>query len=385
MNSAGVRMTGKISALLLGMYVWQACSIYEHAFDPSSSAAARSGANSGQRLENGSLELNWHFPCDKDDADHTNGQSFYGDGYNWLDIQPLQRLQFQITGRACRSGYVRNTVFVFDNSGSMLKNDPQRNGSCARFRTLNVLAEKLYREELVNLGVVLFSDLAACLTLTRSGYTFTNDCSSADLIAARDFKRIVDEHSEQLKSDICLSLAGTSYSEAFAAAEDLLSHSADGSSNELYFFSDGAPTSNPFDAIEDAEQIKEYAFIATVGFGNHTWLLQEKIASRVKGESAHRQANDIDELSTYFSELLDTNHATGKLEWERYGLHKEKGTIKLDDLIQDDGSFTVPLLNFDVSAPLDANQPSGILMKFTIQPGFSKNSEYTIDADLRFE
>lgn len=377
----GVRMIGKFSAMLLGMYVWQACSIYEHAFDPSSSSAA----NAGRGVSNGSLKLNWHFPCDKDDADHTDGQSFYGEGYNWLNIQMLKRLRFQITGRACSSGYIRNTVFVFDNSGSMLENDPQINGSCARFRTLNVLAEKLYREELVKLGIVLFSDRAACLTLTDSGYTFTNDCLSADLIAAQDFKRIVDKHSEQLKADVCLSLTGTDYSEAFAAAEDLFSHSADSSGNELYFFSDGAPSSDPFDAIEDAERIKDYAFIATVGFGEHTWFLREKIASRVKDETAHRQANDIDELSTYFSELLDTNHATGKLEWERYGSHKEKGTVKLDDLIQDDGSFTVPLMNFDVSDPLDDNQPSGILMKFTIKPGFSKNSEYTIDADLRFE
>lgn len=388
-------MIAKINVLLLGLFTGQACSTYESSYDPSSSetvhsagAASNDDDPSSEQASNeeGGFALHWHFPCEEDSLEQVDSYGFYAAGHNWLNIQTLESFQLKVSGRACDSIAARNTVFVLDTSGSMGDKDRPQQGdnSCSRYRVLEELAAKLYRSEALNLGVIRFSGSASCLKLTATGITF-GDCQSAGLIAAHEFKRIVDEHSDQLKSVACSFNGGTSYTSALTAAEHLFA-AGGGGNNELYFFSDGEPGDGPAAKTAATRMKNKHAFIATIGFGDRAGnFLKGNISSVVKGEAAHRQANNISDLATHFNNLLDTNHATGKLKWERYGLQPDSGTVTLDALIQNDGSYSVPALTFDVSEPLDNKEQEGVRLEISIQPGFSKSSEYTIKADLRFE
>ncbi|MDE3270195.1 MAG: VWA domain-containing protein [Pseudomonadota bacterium] len=335
----------------------------------------------------GSVELHWHFPCEDGEVSHAQRNDFVGTGHNWLMIQTIKTLKISISGQVCADSSGRDAVFVIDTSGSMSV-DKFKNSGCARYDALKTLAAKIHRSESLNVGLVLFSNGAKCLASDGSDRDSRfRTCGSANLIPAQNFQEIIS--SADVARAVCHDEGGTSYESAFSAAEQLFGKGASGNRKEIYFFSDGEP--NKKDRAKNAaNKIKEYGFIATIGFtpaaGN---FLRPHIASVVKGKPAHRQAENIEDLSAHFSDLLATNHAIGTLEWERYGSSSDSGTADLGSLIDADGGFTLPAqesgMSFDVSAPLAAQEPSGVLMKLVIQPGFGSDSEYVMDADLRFE
>lgn len=256
-----------------------------------------------------------------------------GDGTHNVPMTDDDTLSVSLRGTVCQPAtQPRDIVFVIDTSQSMHQNDRYSGGTCGRAEAVASVINNIRHPEKTRIGLVTFGSSVTETTGRLLAY---------DQFVSSMFYQ---------ESILCESDGNTSYRAALAQSVAILSSSQPQSSREVYFISDGEPSTGQ-SGIEEASILKDpngiNATIATMMVDGHDSALKS-IASvdsygapmHAKTDNAHELAEIIKDLSD--SEIIDSRiryRGIGSLYWTEENLND----------FTDGVAFDVPMENIRLS------------------------------------
>ncbi|MFM8315295.1 MAG: vWA domain-containing protein [Deltaproteobacteria bacterium] len=288
-----------------------------------------------------------------------------GNQSHLLDSTLFQETQLSMGGIIKSTPQKRNIVLVIDVSGSTGNNrmgmgsDPlTSSGSCARLEAVKAVMNSAKAQGPSQFSVITFNH-----DVVRRTANFTSNLNEMF-------------PGENLSSILCFSSGGTNYSEALAAAENVLQRIPSDQAKEVYFVTDGEPRYwngiSTFDqecnflsvcsGINEANRLKASGvLLGTVMLGQNTqgsFYLQSNISGRDPNQQLlHVQANHASDLVASLSALSVDGMVAGTFQYRDPRSEFWNSVNMLS--VASQSEFKIPTISFNPSL-----YPQGLEVQF---------------------
>lgn len=273
----------------------------------------------------GFSDVSWFWPCVTEpstaEPPTKEGElAIRGQGSHTVNYagQVPESITFRLSGALCApTKMLRDIVFAIDTSGSMVDNDPRIVDSCARLQALQSLVTSLTAAanstNNARFGVVTFS--SSVLTYSTGLY-------------GSPTKMFADLAKSGKPADVlCAAEGATNYVSALTQAAAILSTGRTNATKEIYFVSDGEPTTGQ-DGISLADSLKSTGVtvsgaqpikvtIATMMLKGVDTVLEKSIASKSpEGKPLHAYVSNTADLAQALDSLAESHVISAKLTYQ---------------------------------------------------------------------